>query len=86
MKLILKKELKLILYNFEEGKKINGNIEEIIKKNKELIKKSKAKKNYFLLLKINIPFFNDYEFSPYSDCFELMDIPGLNTNSNFYYK
>ena len=49
-----------------------------------MIKKSKAKKDYFLLLKINIPFFNENEFAPYSDCFELMDIPGLSTNSNFY--
>ena len=49
-----------------------------------MIEESKAKKDYFLLLKINIPFFNENEFAPYSDCFELMDIPGLSTNSNFY--
>ena len=81
------------LYNFEEGDKeeINTNItisEFIIKKNKEKKNISdKEYKDYFLIIKVNIPIFNDPEIAPYSNYFEFMDIPGLNDNSdNFYMK
>ena len=77
------------LYNFEEGNKIetDGDIAKYIKeKNKQL--KNNFNKNindYFLILKINIPLFNDPELSKYADLFEFMDIPGLtDDNNNFY--
>ena len=72
------------LYNFEEGEEIeiDENIEKIIKKkNKELINESIII-DYFLIMRINIPLFNSPELAPYADCFELMDIPGLNETSN----
>ena len=79
-----------ILYNFEEGEEINsnGNIEKIIKDKNEEEKNidSKDPKDYFLIMKINIPFFNENEFAPYSNFIELMDIPGLNDDlENDYY-
>ena len=71
-----------MLYNFEEGEEIDskGNIAKIIKDKNEEEKNftSKDPKDYFLIMKINIPFFNDDEFALYSNFFELMDIPGLN--------
>ena len=44
--------------------------------------------DFFLILKINIPLFNDPELSIYADMFEFMDIPGLSdsNNKNFYLK
>ena len=43
--------------------------------------------DYFLILKINIPLFNDPILNKYADIFEFMDIPGISdSNSNFYLK
>lgn len=33
-------------------------------------------------MKINIPIFNEPELAPYSNLFDLMDIPGLNETDN----
>ena len=76
------------LYNFEEGNKIEKDIEKYIKdKNKKF--KSNINKNnindYFLILKINIPLFNAPELSKYADLFEFMDIPGLSEDNNDFY-
>ena len=35
-------------------------------------------------MKINIPFFNKPEFAPYTNLFDLMDVPGLNENNEIY--
>ena len=71
------------VFNFIEDEEIEGNIEEIIKeKNKELKNESKDIKDYFLIMKINIPLFNEPELAPYSNCFEFMDIPGLNETND----
>ena len=72
------------VYNFEEGDEIeiNENIEKIIiEKNKELNQESNNIKDYFLIMRINIPLFTEPELSQYSNCFEFMDIPGLNESS-----
>ena len=82
------------LYNFEEGNKIDlgkKTIEEYIREKNKDIKKNFNKKNnindYFLILKINIPLFNDPELSKYADFFEFLDIPGLSdVNNQFYLK
>ena len=37
-------------------------------------------------MKINIPFFNEKEFAPYSNFFELMDIPGLSEDDYYIEK
>ena len=75
------------LYNFEEGEELDTkeNIAKIIKdKNeKERNINSKDPKDYFLIMKINIPFFNESELAPYSNYFDLMDIPGL-SEDEFY--
>ena len=75
------------LYNFEEGEELDAkeNIAKIIKdKNeKERNINSKDPKDYFLIMKINIPFFNESELAPYSNYFDLMDIPGL-SEDEFY--
>jgi len=72
------------LYNFEEGNEIKTkDIKEyIIQKNRELKTKSKDIRDYFLILKINIPIFNDPQLAPYANLFDLMDIPGLNETDN----
>lgn len=70
------------VYNFEEGDQINENIEKIIiEKNKELNQESNNIKDYFLIMRINIPLFTESELSQYSNCFEFMDIPGLNEST-----
>ena len=78
------------LYNFEEGEEIDtkGDIAQFIKdKNKEEKKiDSTDPKDYFLIMKINIPFFNEKEFAPYSNFFELMDIPGLSEDDYYIEK
>ena len=82
------------LFNFEEGEEIeiDENIEKIIiKKNEELYNESNIIRDYFLIMKINIPLFNEPELAPYANYFELMDIPGLNEsssngNENYYLK
>ena len=75
------------LYNFEEGEEIDTkeSIAKIIKDKNEEERNiySKDPKDYFLILKINIPFFNESEFAPYSNYFDLMDIPGL-SEDQFY--
>ena len=72
------------LYNFEEGKEIEENDikQYIIQKNRDLKIESKDLKEYFLILKINIPIFNDPKLAPYACLFDLMDIPGLNETNN----
>ena len=72
------------LYNFEEGNEIKTNDikEYIIQKNRELKTKSKDIRDYFLILKVNIPIFNDPQLAPYANLFDLMDIPGLNETDN----
>ena len=79
------------LYNFEEGDKIetDGDIAKYIKEKNRRLKNNFNKNinDYFLILKINIPLFNDPELSKYADLFEFMDIPGLSDeNNNFYLK
>ena len=78
------------LYNFEEGEEIDtkGDIAQFIKdKNeKEINIGSMDPKDYFLIMKINIPFFNEKEFAPYSNFFELMDIPGLSEDDYYIEK
>jgi len=76
------------LYNFDEGDEIKTNDikEYIIQKNRDLNTKSKDLRDYFLILKINIPIFNEPELAPYSNLFDLMDIPGLNETDNFHLK
>ena len=77
------------LYNFEEGEEIDtkGCIAKIIKDKNEEERNidSNDPKDYFLMMKINIPFFNEGKFAPYSNYFELMDIPGLNDDGEEYY-
>ena len=77
------------LYYFEEGEEIDtkGNIAQFIKDKNEKEKNidSKDPKDYFLIMKINIPFFNDNGFAQYSNYFELMDIPGL-SEDDYYIK
>ena len=72
------------LYNFEEGEEIKTNDikQYIIQKNIDLKTESKDLKEYFLILKINIPIFNDPKLAPYAYLFDLMDIPGLNEKDN----
>ena len=76
------------LYNFEEGNEIETNDikKYIIQKNKELNTKSEDIKDYFLILKLNIPIFNDPQLAPYANLFDLMDIPGLNETDNAHLK
>ena len=72
------------LYNFEEGDEIKRNDIEnyIAQKNRDLNTESNDPKDYFLILKINIPIFNDPKLAPYYKMFDLMDIPGLNESNN----
>ena len=84
------------VFNFKEGKKIEleGNIyegiEKKIKEKNQNLKNNLNNQNisdYFLILKINIPLFNDPILNKYADIFEFMDIPGISdSNSNFYLK
>ena len=76
------------LYNFEEGDEIKvANIKNYIKEKNEILKNgSNELNNYFLILRINIPFFNKPEYAPYANLFDLMDIPGLNDNNEIYLK
>ena len=88
--------IKKKVFNFKEGKKIEleGNIyegiEKKIKEKNQNLKNNLNNQNisdYFLILKINIPLFNDPILSKYADIFEFMDIPGISdSNSNFYLK
>ena len=71
----------LQLYNFGEGEEIEcaGNINKYIRDKNITVKKTDSKdfKDYFLIMKINIPFFNNVEFAPYANYIDLIDIPGL---------
>ena len=72
------------LYNFIEDEEIESNEEIkniIIKKNEELKYHSNNNNDYFLIMKINIPFFNEPDLAPYANYFEFMDIPGLNESN-----
>ena len=73
-----------ILWNFNKGKEIKGDIKQIIKeKNKFLSDKSQIKNpdHYFYILESYIPFFENLnEISSY---FEFIDVPGLNEISIF---
>ena len=82
----------LKFYYFEKKEEIKGNILENIKKiNKELIDYEKIYdederdlNKYFYILELSIPLFNKYE--ELGEYFQLMDIPGLNVNFDFYFK
>ena len=64
-----------------------ANIQQFIKEKNENLKNNSCElNNYFLILKINIPFFNKPEYAPYANLFDLMDIPGLNENNEIYLK
>ena len=77
-------------YYIEKGEEIKGDIFENIKKiNEELInyeKKLDVNKRdinkYFYILELDIPLFNENQ--EYSTYFELLDIPGLNEEDDFY--
>jgi len=77
-------------YYFEKGKEIEGNILENIKKINENLKNYEEKveaefrdiNKYFYILELNIPLFNQNE--ELGNYFELMDIPGLNEEKDFY--
>ena len=72
------------LYNFEKnGKYIEGNVKDIIKKRNEQLTKAELDKlpeNYFYIIECYIPLFEG-EYEKYADYFEFMDVPGLNEGS-----
>ena len=74
------------LYNFEkDGKYIEGNIKDIIKKRNEQLSKNELDKfpeNYFYIIECYIPLFEG-ELEKYADYYEFMDVPGLNEASSF---
>ena len=80
-------------FYFEKTEEMKGDILENIKKindylsfyEKKIINISERDiNNYFYILELNIPFFNENE--EISNYFELMDIPGLNEKDDFYLK
>ena len=83
-------------FNFIKGKKVEGNINEIIsKRNKEIndIENNNEiineKMKYYLIVEANLTIFNEPSLEKYADLFEFLDIPGLdegNLNNNVYFK
>ena len=73
-----------ILWNFNKGEEIKGDVKEIIKdKNKFLSQKSDNEyKDYFAILETYIPFFHYFQCEDISDYFEFIDVPGLSEISN----
>lgn len=80
-------------YYFKKKNVIEGNIKENIKTiNEHLIEYEKKYNNfdqrdineYFYILELKIPLFNMNE--ELGDFFDLMDVPGLNENNDFYLK
>ena len=79
-------------YYFEKGKEIEGNILENIKKINEDLKnyekvveeKLRNINKYFYILELKIQLFDQNE--ELGNYFELMDIPGLNEEKDFYLK
>ena len=80
-------------YYFKKKNVIEGNIKENIKTiNEHLIEYEKKYTNfdqrdlneYFYILELKIPLFNMNE--ELGDFFDLMDVPGLNENNDFYLK
>jgi len=69
------------IYNFNKGKEIKENVEEVIAERNQLIANKKEGiydySKYFFIIEYDIPFFRG-EFEKYADLFEFMDVPGLN--------
>ena len=75
---------KELLWNFNKGEEIEGDVKEIIKyKNVFLSEQSnKDYDDYFAILETYIPFFQYFNCEEISEYFEFIDVPGLSEISN----